>query len=74
MIFSVVKNIPQAIFDTVLRYRAGEDFGGQTLSFGYADGDYVSVSGYLEDVVPQRVIEKAKQLERDIADGKIIVP
>ena len=74
VIFSVVKHIPQAIRDTVLRYKAGEDLSGQTISLGYADGDYVGIVGYLKEVVPESVIRKTEAIEADITAGKIIVP
>ena len=74
VLFSVVKHIPQAIRDTVLLYKAGEDFSGQTISLGYADGDYVGLVGYMEDVIPEKVISAVQKVEQDIAAGKIIVP
>ena len=74
VIFSVVKHIPQAVRDTALLYRAGEDFSGETVNLGYSDGDYVGVVGYMKGVVPESVIRKAEEVEREIAEGKITVP
>ena len=74
VIFSVVKHIPQAVRDTALLYRAGEDFSGETVNLGYSDGDYVGVVGYMKGVVPESVIRKAEGIEREIAEGKITVP
>ncbi|HJJ77724.1 MAG TPA: BMP family ABC transporter substrate-binding protein [Methanocorpusculum sp.] len=74
VIFSVVKHIPQAVCDTSLLYKAGEDFSGQTISLGYAEGDYVGLAGYMEDVIPESVIRKAGEIEKEIAEGKITVP
>ena len=74
VLFSVVKHIPQAIRDTVLLYKEGEDFSGQTISLGYAEGDYVGLVGYMKEVVPKELISAIADIERDIADGTIIVP
>ena len=74
VIFSVVKHIPKAVSDTVLLYKAGEDFSGETISLGYSDGDYVGLSGYMKDVIPESVIKKAEAVEKEIAEGKLTVP
>ena len=74
VLFSVVKHIPQAVRDTVLLYKEGEDFSGQTISLGYAEGDYVGLVGYMKEVVPKELISAIADIERDIADGRIIVP
>ncbi len=74
VLFSVVKHIPQAVFDTVLLYKSGEDFSGETISLGYADGAYVGLVGYMDGVVPAEVISAVETIEQDIAAGRITVP
>lgn len=73
VIFSVIKKIDVSICNTITDYANKINYGGKTISVGYAE-DGVGVVSYLENVIDKRVIEKAESLENEIKSGTIIVP
>lgn len=73
VIFSVIKKIDVSICNTVTDYANNIDYGGKTISVGYAE-EGVGVVSYLENVIDEKVIQIAESLENEIKSGTIIVP
>jgi basic membrane protein A len=70
---SALKNVDQAVYQLSKKVIDGEDVGGKTFFFGLKEGG-VGIAPSSSKHVPQDILDKTKEIEKEIIDGKIDVP
>ncbi len=72
VLFSVTKEIPAGVYDTVMKYKNGENLSNQIISLGYKE-NAVDVVSFM-DIIPSGVVQYADLLKSQIESGVITVP
>ena len=70
---SALKNVDQAVYQLSKKVIDGEDVGGKTFFFGLKEGG-VGIAPSSSKHVPQDILDKTAEIEKEIIDGKIDVP
>ncbi|MCT4545085.1 MAG: BMP family ABC transporter substrate-binding protein [Vallitalea sp.] len=73
IITSAVKRVDKAIYYVTKDFVDGKWEGGRNINYGLVDGA-VGIAPTSSDAVPEDILKEVEQLEKDIIDGKIIIP
>lgn len=73
VITSAMKRVDNAVFNIAEQLKNGTLKGGQTMTFGLAEGG-VDIAPTSSKHVSQKILDEVENLKQDIIDGNIFVP
>lgn len=71
---SAMKRVDVGVYNVVKDLVEGKFPGGQTITYGLADGGAVDIAPTSNKHVPQEILDEVEELKQKIIDGEIVVP
>lgn len=71
---SAMKRVDVGVYNVVKDLVEGKFPGGQTITYGLADGGAVDIAPSSNKHVPQEILDAVEELKQKIIDGEIVVP
>ena len=69
-----MKRVDVGVYNVVKDLVEGKFPGGQTITYGLADGGAIDIAPTSNKHVPQEILDEVEELKQKIIDGEIVVP